>query len=321
MYKVNYPKNIKRILLVSIFLLLSSINVEAQETTIGEQLRADLEAPAFYTAAQQTRDVVVFSENEKFGLKDKSGNIVAPAIYQKMVMTGRSGWIIQKKNKFGLMDSQGNYLVEPKYRYGDRILGRYIKLGSDHDFGIYNEYGEAILKPEYSSIEPMYGRLFLTYKNYRYGVTDFKGNILIPNICDDIYMPTKDTMVIKYLGKTYELQDIQNTKIAMPNIKTKNDEDDTTFKTIILDTGAISGYSVLTFSDYIVKIFSSISPAHEETIDDLILSHGVDTVGILKKFSWIPKYPITFTKNYYEHLRNPFNGPLSDTRNKLKNKR
>jgi hypothetical protein len=91
-------------------------------------------------------------------------------------------------------------------------------------------------------------------------------------------------------------------------------------KDFFVETGAISGYSVLTFSDYLIKIISSISPAHEETIDELILSHGVDTVGILKKFSWIPKYPVTFSKNYYEHLANPFNGPLSDTRNKLKNK-
>ena len=90
------------------------------------------------------------------------------------------------------MDSDGNYLIEPKYRYGDRILGRYTKLGSDNDFGIYNEYGESILPPEYTSIELLYGQMFLTYKNFRYGVADFKGNILIPNICDDIYMPTKD---------------------------------------------------------------------------------------------------------------------------------
>ena len=238
-------------------------------------------------------------------------------------MTGRSGWIVQKKGKYGLMNSQGEYLVQPKYRYGDRIFGRFTKLGNDDDYGIYNEYGEAIIPPEYSSIELLYGQMFLTYKNYRYGVTDFKGNVLIPNICDDIYMPTKDTMKIKYMGEWYILNNIDPNAIAMPDVNSGNSEESTGFniKDVVVDTGNISGYSVLTFSDYLIKIFSSISPAHEETIDDLILSHGVDTVGILKKFSWIPKYPITFTKKYYAHLRNPFNGPLSDTRNRLKNKR
>ncbi len=278
--------------------------------------------PEFYTAAQQAREVVVFSENDLFGLKDKDGNIIAPPIYRKMVMTGRSGWIIQKKNKFGLMDSKGNYLIEPKYRYADRILGRYIKLGSDNDFGIYNEYGEAIIPPVYSSIELLYGQMFLTYKNYRYGITDFKGNVLIPNICDDIYMPTKDTMKIKYMGVWYVLSGISEDSLAMPvTAASESDNGGITLKEIVTETANISGYSVLTFSDYLIKIISSISPAHEETIDDLILSHGVDTVGILKNFSWIPKYPVTFSKNYYGLLRNPFNGPLSDTRNRLKKRK
>ena len=83
-------------------------------------------------------------------------------------------------------------------------------------------------------------------------------------------------------------------------------------------TGALSGYSILTFSDYVIKVVSSISPAHEETIDDLLLSHGVDTVDLIMKFSWIPKYPVTFAKKYYTHLRNPLNGPLAEIRSGLK---
>lgn len=298
----------KKYILILILLLIPLLGY-GQETPTKEE-------PATFTSAQQIRSVKVFSENNLFGLKDDKGNIIAPAQYQKIVMTGRSGWIVQKKNKYGLMNSKGEYLVEPKYRYGDRLLGRYIKLGNDNDFGIYNEYGEAILQPIYSSIDLLYGRMFLTSKNYRYGVTDFKGNILIPNICDDIYMPSKDTMRIKYMGKTYELTGVNTENVQMPEITTE-DGNESMLKEIITDTGSISGYSVLTFSDYLIKIVSSLSPAHEETIDDLILSHGVDTVGILKKFSWIPKYPITFTKKYYSRLRNPYNGPLSDTRNRL----
>lgn len=304
----------KFIIIIISFLLFQNV-IKAEDSA-----KKAAEAPTFYTAAQQERDVKVFAENDKFGLVDKKGTVVVPAKYQKIIMTGRSGWIVQIKNRYGLMDSKGNLLVPTKYRYAERLLGRYIKLGNEHDFGIYNEFGESILPPEYTSIDLLYGRMFLTYKNYRYGVTDFKGNVLIPNICDDIYMPTVNTMRIKYNGVVYELKDISVETLAMPTTESE-DTQESLFKEIITDTGAISGYSVLTFSDYVIKVFSSISPAHEETIDDLILSHGVDTVGILKKFTWIPKYPITFTKKYYAHLRNPYNGPLSDTRNRLKKKR
>ena len=95
----------------------------------------------------------------------KNGDIIAPAQYQKIIMAGRSGWIVQRKNKYGIMDSKGNYLVEPKFRYADRILGRYIKLGNDKDFGIYNEFGEEILPAVYTSIDLLYGKMFLTYSS------------------------------------------------------------------------------------------------------------------------------------------------------------
>ena len=289
---------------------------------IYTQANAADEIPQTYTAAQQVRDVTVFAEKNKFGLKDKNGNIIVPAKYQKIVMTGRNGWIVQKRNKYGLMNSEGKFLIEPEFRYADRIFGRYIKFGNDNDFGIYNEFGDAILPPDYRAIELLYGRMFLTYKNFRYGVTDFKGNILIPNICEEIYMPSTDVMKIKYIGEWYELDNINTEGISIAKITEQGEiQKELNFRNLIVDTGAISGYSVLTFSDYLIKVFSSISPAHEETIDDLILSHGVDTVGILKKFSWVPKYPLTFGKNYLDNLRNPYNGLLSDTRNKLINKR
>ena len=94
-------------------------------------------------------DVEVFSQDNKFGLKDKAGNVVVDADYKKLIRLGKSSWIIQKGSKFGIMDSNGNYLVEPKYRHVDRFFGSYAKLGNDKDYGLYNEKGEIIIVPEY----------------------------------------------------------------------------------------------------------------------------------------------------------------------------
>ena len=267
----------------------------------------------------ENRDVEVFSNDKYFGLKDKDGNILVAPEYSKLVMVGKTGWIIQKHGKFGLMNSKGEYILEPKYRHVDRLLGRYVKIGNDSDFGIYNEFGDEILPPEYNSIDLLYGKMFLTYKNFRYGVSDFNGNVLIDNVCDDIYMPSKNVMKIKYLGEWYEIEDVSAEKLALPDT-INNMKKNSTLKVsdIVADTGAISGYSLLTFSDYVIKIVSSISPAHEEAIDDLLFSHGVDTVDMIMKFSWVPKYPVTFAKKYYTHLRNPLNGPLAEIRSGLK---
>jgi len=264
-------------------------------------------------------DVAVFSENNLFGLKDKNDNVVVKPEYVKLIRVGNHSWIIQKRNKFGLIDSSGNYLLKPKYRHVERVLGKFVKIGNDNDFGLYDEQGKEILPPIYTSIDLLYGGMFLTCKNYKYGVVDYDGNKLIDNVCDDIYMPKRNVMRIKYDGEWYEIEQVSADTLTLPQ-DVKNIKGNADFKVtnLVVNTGVGAGYSVLTFSDYLIKIISSISPAHEATIDDLMLSRGADTVSIFMKCGWIPMYPYVFVKKYYANLRNPMNGPLSDIRTDLK---
>lgn len=267
------------------------------------------------------KDLTTFSQNEKWGLKDKSGNIIIEPIYLKMIRLRDSSWIVQnKKRKFGLIDNSGNILVPIKYNHADRVVSKFAKFGNNKDYGIYDENGNVIVKPEYSKIDILYGQMFLTYKNYKYGIVGYDGKVILENEFDDIYMPKPNVMRIEYEGKWYELEQVNAETLTLPadakhNLATKEDLD---LRNIVVNTGVMSGYSVLTFSDYLIKIFSSISPAHEDTIDELMLSQGADTVNILVKLTWIPKYPVVYVKKYYENVRNPNNGPLSGVRKELK---
>lgn len=264
--------------------------------------------------------VEVYSEDGKFGLKDAEGNIIVEPDYKKMIRLGDSAWIIQKGSKFGLMDYSGNYLIKPKYRHVARIFGKYVKLGNDNDFGLYDEKGKTIVQPEYSSIDPLFGQMFLTCKNFKYGIVDVTGKQLLENKFDDIYMPNPKTMRIQYNGVWYEIERWHEDEIVLPqNVqKITIDNQDFRLTTLITNPVAASGYSVLTATDYFIKIFSSISPAYEDTIDDLMLSQGAETVNIFMKMSWLPKFPVTYIKKYINNLRSPNNGPLSEQRNKLK---
>lgn len=267
------------------------------------------------------KDLTTFSQDEKWGLKDKSGNIIIEPTYLKMIRLGDSSWIVQnKRRKFGLIDNSGNILVPIKYNHADRVVSKFAKFGNNKDYGIYDENGNVIVKPEYSKIDILYGQMFLTYKNYKYGIVGYDGKVILENEFDDIYMPKPNVMRIEYEGKWYELEQVNTETLTLPadakhNLATKEDLD---LRNIVVNTGVMSGYSVLTFSDYLIKIFSSISPAHEDTIDELMLSQGADTVNILVKLTWIPKYPIVYVKKYYENVRNPNNGPLSGVRKELK---
>lgn len=300
----------KLVLTLFLVLLFSSQNTFAQTQ---EPLKAQL----------TMQDVVVFSNNKNtlFGLKDKSGNIVVDAQYKKLIRLGTSSWIINKKNKYGIMDSSGNILVEPKFRHVDRMMLKYVKLGNENDYGVYDEKGEIILPNEYMTINMLFGRMFLIKKNYKYGVADRNGNIILKPIFDEIYMPKPNIMRIEYNGQWYEIEQIAGGEIELPE-DVKNIKENKNFKVteFVKDPLTASGYSAVTFTDYFLKIFSSISPSHEETIDELMLSQGADTVNIFIKCTWLPKYPFTFAKKYYHNIRTPNNGPLSNVKSDLKKK-
>lgn len=269
-------------------------------------------------------DEVVFSNDKKnvlFGLKDKSGNIIVDAQYKKLIRVGNSAWIINKKNKYGMIDCSGNILVEPKFRHVDRMLGKYVKLGNENNYGVYNEFGEAIIPNKYMSVDLLFGGMFLIKKNYKYGVTDRNGKLILNTIFDDIYMPKPNIMRIQYNGQWYEIEQIVSGEFQLPDdVKNIKENSDFRVTKFVTDPITASGYSAVTFTDYILKIFSSISPSHEETIDELMFSQGADTVNIFIKCSWLPKYPFTFAKKYYHNIRTPNNGPLNNVKNELKQK-
>ncbi len=268
-------------------------------------------------------DLDVYTQDGLFGLKNKiTGECVTEAEYKKLIRIGDSSWLVAKKTRYGLIDNNGNEIVPIKYRHAERILGKFAKLGNDNDYGLYGENGEIILPPMYSSIELLYGNMFLTCRKYKYGVSDFEGNILLPNDFDDIYMPTPTTMRIQYHGMWFEIEKASADGIELPenSKKVTIDNQEVTFTKLVTDTGVMSGYYTLTTADYILKIISSISPAYEQTIDDLMLSHGADTVNIVMKMSWLPKFPFVYAKKYFNNLMAPNNGPLSPIRQNMRRK-
>lgn len=266
-------------------------------------------------------DVVFFNEDKKFGAKDSAGNIVIKPVYNKILRLSESSFLVQKKSKYGIIDIDENILVPIKYRHAERVLGKYAKLGNYGDFGLYDSTGFALIAPKYDSIDLLFGGMLLTYKDYKYGVSDFSGKVILDNLFDNIYMPKPNIMRLQYNGEWYEIEQVSSDTLTLPDdVKTVKESSDFKVTNLVVNTGVMSGYSVVTFSDYLIKLISSISPAHEETIDQLMLSQGAETVSIFIKLSWLPKYPFYYARNYYRYIRNPNNGLLYNLRNKLKKK-
>ena len=265
---------------------------------------------------------VVYSDNNKFGLKDKNGNILLKAKYKKLIRLGETAWIMQDGVKFGVIDDNGHVLVKPKYNQAERVLGKFVKFRKGDKYGIFDEMGFEILPVEYSSIDLLYGGMFVTSKNHQYGITDMNGQIILDNIFDDIYMTDFNTLIIVYNGKVIEIKREGQGSMSVPfDIQSIHEDLSTLNFSDITNSPLVStGYYSVTFTDFILKLFCSISPAYEQTIDELMFSQGADTVSVLMKFSWLPKFPFVYTKKYYTNVTDPFRGPLSKTKRSLRQK-
>lgn len=263
---------------------------------------------------------VTFTENGKFGLKNDSGNIIINAKYKKLIRLGESAWIMQDGAKFGIIDDNGKILVKPKYHQAERVLGKFVKFRKGDKYGIFDESGFEILPVKYSSIDLLYGGMFVTSKNYQFGITDLNGQVILDNIFDDIYMPDFNTLVIVYNGRVMniERQNQQSMNIPVDILDIHKNLSDFNVSDITDSPLASTGYYGVTFTDYVLKLFSSISPAYEQTIDELMFSQGADTVSVLVKCSWIPKFPFVYAKKYYKSIIDPYNGPLSKTKRSLR---
>ncbi len=271
-------------------------------------------------------EVSVYSEKGKFGLKDNQTNITE-AKYKKLVRLGTSSWIMQKGIKFGIIGDDGEIIIEPKYNQAERLVNKYVKFRKGGSYCLLNEKGQDVLGENdsetisyFSTIDLLYGGLIVTSKNHKYGLASFDKKIKINNIFDDIYMPDFNTLVFIYGDKTIEFTKQEKSDYIIPSdYNFVNLEDaDLKLSDIANSPFATTGYYSVTLTDYILKIISSISPAYEYTIDELMFSQGADSVSVIMKCSWMPKFPFVYAKNYYNIITDPTNGPLNKAKKNLR---
>lgn len=263
-----------------------------------------------------------YSENNKFGLI-KNQEKITPAIYKKLIRLGDSSWLFMKGSKYGIISNEGEILTNTKYTNAHRFSGaRFARLGLSGKYALFNEFGQMIASREYQSIEILYGNMFLVEKNYKYGLISYDGDIILAPIADDIYMPKPNVLKVQYDGIWYEIEQKNKQTLELPSDLANIDENNQNFKITQLAQKPITStsYGIISASDYMIKLFSSISPSYEQTIDELIFDHGADTATILIKSSWLLKFPFVYAKNYVNNIKTPNNGPLSDVKNNLKNK-
>ena len=90
-----------------------------------------------------------YKERNKWGFKDKDGNIVVKPIYDMVTEFNEYGYAgIKSKNKWGSINENGDVIKEPTYEVESNIIPSFIKEYYQVDLGYGEPYytNEAIMK-------------------------------------------------------------------------------------------------------------------------------------------------------------------------------
>lgn len=165
------------------------------------------------TTPDEKVEYTIFSENDKYGYKDKNGRIIIPAKYDNawwfseglaaVKINGKYGFIdkndrlvipanydttgwfseglapVNINGKYGFIDRKGNMVIEPRFGNTYGFTKGFATVEIDGKYGLIDKTGKTVLPVKYEWIcftEGM-GRVGLEGK---YGFIDRSGNFVIP---------------------------------------------------------------------------------------------------------------------------------------------
>jgi hypothetical protein len=145
-----------------------------------------------YTGTFGQTDYTLFYSEGKTGIKDKSGQIIIPAQYERLgwsdgsfsIISGTTGY--QLNDKWGLLQVGHRQITGPEYTKlwpaGTEMLLATKKTAVSEKTGIIDINGKTIINFEYESLktEANYMTALLKVNNkYRYGILNLSGHFII----------------------------------------------------------------------------------------------------------------------------------------------
>ena len=146
-------------------------------------------APKFFSMESFYHNLSVATEEKgKIGLLDKNGNWALAPEYSSVAGFKRGidelddYCVIRKDERYYLIDKECNVVAgpvdKPICQYCDHE-GMFLAVGDEDKIGVVNPNGETVLPMEYEEVYFINGEYIRFMKNYRIGLADMKGNLLL----------------------------------------------------------------------------------------------------------------------------------------------
>lgn len=150
-----------------------------------------------------------FEDNGLWGLKDKKGNIITPAVYEEIFAFSDEGIaVVQKNGKYGYLRNDGKVLIECIYEEVYDALFIHNKnygiIEIDQKCGLLNiETGEIVIPCEYEELEMLrHVYLFNAKKDGKYRLINASNKLIIQEGFDEPFEFNYSGMVYRSLKGT-----------------------------------------------------------------------------------------------------------------------
>ncbi len=123
--------------------------------TANAQEAADIHEPIDRAVNVSIQDrLIVFSENDKYGYKNKSGNVVIKAKYTEAepFIDGLNCAIVKKGKRYGVINAAGKFMVKAQYNELTHTHKNHFLINQGDRYGVIDLFNNIIIEPNYSEI-------------------------------------------------------------------------------------------------------------------------------------------------------------------------
>jgi len=164
-------------------IVLKPIQSSSQQTASIQ--KPEYKPPMLEEKVEDTRELVKFKQNGKWGFKDESGRVVIEPKYDYVTVHSEGlARVAEHKNgkdKWGFIDKSGRYAIEPKYDYVTVHSEGLAGVEVNGKWGFIDKSGRMIIEPKYddASRVSFKGGLAKVEVNGKWGFIDSRGRMVI----------------------------------------------------------------------------------------------------------------------------------------------
>ncbi|MGJ1264789.1 WG repeat-containing protein [Sphingobacterium spiritivorum] len=154
---------------------LVSFQDETTELFGVQDMEGNIVIPAAYTLLMVTgADVLIASDsNEKYGAIDLTGKVLIPFRYESLLWTAQGPVIYTENNLYGCLTREGEVLIPAQYEYINEFDGQFTAAMKDNKMGIINLKNEIVFPFTYESIIQIRNGLFIGIQDSKYYLQEF----------------------------------------------------------------------------------------------------------------------------------------------------